>query len=87
MKKTIKASVANIKNQMNILKEMLEERESFLCEALEINRADRRNINPSDEDAAQDYDLLLDEAMEIRSKIAEIRIALSNVSNDLLRIY
>jgi hypothetical protein len=80
-------TVADIKNQMRILKEMLEDRESFLTEALEINKADRRNIRPSDADAESDYDLLLDEAMEIRSKIADVRIALANVSNDLLRIF
>lgn len=80
-------TVSDIKNQMRILKEMLEDREAFLVEALEINKADRRNIKPSDEDAAEDYDLLVDEAMEIRSKIADVRIALANISNDLLRIF
>lgn len=80
-------TVADIKNQMRILKEMLEDREAFLVEALEINKTDRRNIKPSDENAAEDYDLLVDEAMEIRNKIADIRIALANVSNDLLRIF
>ena len=80
-------TVADIKNQMRILKEMLEDRESFLVEALEINKTDRRNIKPSDENAAEDYDLLVDEAMEIRNKIADVRIALANVSNDLLRIF
>lgn len=80
-------TVSDIKNQMGILKEMLEDREAFLVEALEINKADRRNIKPSDEDAAEDYDLLVDEAMEIRSKIADVRIALANISNDLLRIF
>ena len=80
-------TVSDIKNQMRILKEMLEDREAFLVEALEINKADRRNIRPSDENAAEDYDLLVDEAMEIRSKIADVRIALANISNDLLRIF
>ena len=80
-------TVADIKNQMRILKEMLEDREAFLVEALEINKTDRRNIKPSDENAAEDYDLLVDEAMEIRNKIADVRIALANVSNDLLRIF
>lgn len=80
-------TVSDIKNQMGILKEMLEDREAFLVEALEINKADRRNIKPSDEDAAEDYDLLVDEAVEIRSKIADVRIALANISNDLLRIF
>ena len=80
-------TVADIKNQMRILKEMLEDREAFLVEALETNRTDRRNIKPSDENAAEDYDLLVDEAMEIRNKIADVRIALANVSNDLLRIF
>lgn len=80
-------TVADIKNQMRILKEMLEDREAFLVEALETNRTDRRNIKLSDENAAEDYDLLVDEAMEIRNKIADVRIALANVSNDLLRIF
>lgn len=80
-------TVSDIKNQMRILKEMLEDREAFLVKALEINKADRSNIKPSDEDAAKDYDLLVDEAMEIRSKIADVRIALANISNDLLRIF
>lgn len=80
-------TVADIKNQMRILKEMLEDREAFLVEALEINKTDRHNIKPSDENAAEDYDLLVDEAMEIRNKIADVRIALANVSNDLLRIF
>ena len=80
-------TVADIKNQMRILKEMLEDREAFLVEALEINKTDRHNIKPSDENAAEDYDLLVDEAMEIRNKIADTRIALANVSNDLLRIF
>lgn len=80
-------TVSDIKNQMRILKEMLEDREAFLVEALKINKADRRNIRPSDENAAEDYDLLVDEAMEIRSKIADVRIALANISNDLLRIF
>lgn len=80
-------TVADIKNQMRILKEMLEDREAFLVEALEINKTDRRNIKPSDEDAAEDYDLLVDEAMEIRNKIADVRIALANISNDLLRLF
>lgn len=80
-------TVSDIKNQMRILKEMLEDREAFLVEALEINKADRRNIKPSDENAAEDYDLLVDEAMEIRNKIADVRIALANISNDLLRIF
>jgi hypothetical protein len=80
-------TVADIKNQMRILKEMLEDREAFLVEALEINKIDRHNIKPSDENAAEDYDLLVDEAMEIRNKIADVRIALANVSNDLLRIF
>lgn len=80
-------TVADIKNQMRILKEMLEDREAFLVEALEINRTDRSNIKLSDENAAEDYDLLVDEAMEIRNKIADVRIALANVSNDLLRIF
>ena len=80
-------TVSDIKNQMRILKEMLEDREAFLVKALEINKADRSNIKPSDEDAAEDYDLLVDEAMEIRSKIADVRIALANISNDLLRIF
>jgi hypothetical protein len=80
-------TVSDIKNQMRILKEMLEDREAFLVEALEINKADRRNIKPSDENAAEDYDLLVDEAMEIRSKVADVRIALANISNDLLRIF
>ena len=82
-----RTTVSDIKNQMRILKEMLEDREAFLVEALEINKADRRNIKPSDEDAAEDYDLLVDDAMEIRSKIADVRIALANISNDLLRIF
>jgi hypothetical protein len=80
-------TVSDIKNQMRILKEMLEDREAFLVEALEINKADRRNIKPSDENAAEDYDLLVDEAMEIRSKIADVRMALANISNDLWRIF
>ena len=80
-------TVSDIKNQMRILKEMLEDREAFLVKALEINKADRSNIKPSDEDAAEDYDLLVDEAMEIRSKIADVRIALANISNDLLIIF
>lgn len=80
-------TLADIKNQMRILKEMLEDREAFLVEALEINKTDRRNIKPSDENAAEDYDLLVDEAMEIRNKIADVRIALANISNDLLRIF
>lgn len=80
-------TVADIKNQMRILKEMLEDREAFLVEALEINKTDRHNIKSSDENAAEDYDLLVDEAMKIRNKIADVRIALANVSNDLLRIF
>ena len=87
MKKTINASVAAVKAQMDMLKQMLESREAFLMEALEINKADRRNIKPSDKDAAQDYDLLVDEAMDLRCRLANIRIALNNVSNDLLRMY
>lgn len=88
MEKTIKkASVAEVKAQMGLLKELLEQRESFLVEALEINKADRHNIKPSDENAAEDYDLLIDEAMDLRSRLANIRIALCNVSNDLLRMY
>lgn len=85
MEKTF--TVADIKNQMRILKEMLEDREAFLVEALEINKTDRRNIKPSDENASEDYDLLVDEAMEIRNKIADVRIALANISNDLLRLF
>lgn len=85
MGKTI--TVSEIKTQMNIVWGMLKAREVFLVESIEFNKSCRRSIKPSDDNAAEDYDLLLDEAMELRAKLAEVRIAITNISNDLLRIY
>lgn len=82
-----KYSVAEVKAQMTLLAEMLEVREAFIDEAIEINKDDRKKIDWTDKDAEQDYDLLVNEALELKERLANIRIALCNVKNDLLRLY
>ena len=80
-------SVAEVKAQMSLLAEMLEVREAFISEAIDINKDDRANIDWKDKNSEQDYDLLINEILELKERLANIRIALCNVKNDLLRLY
>lgn len=83
MEKTYTADA--IKNQMRILKEMLEMREARLVDDLDDNMAQRaRLLRSSGKIAPEDFDELADEGMEISRSLANVRIQINNIANALL---
>ena len=77
-------TVEAIKTQMLILKESLERRENLLNDMLDNNRHQRNRILPSDEDADEKYDDLLDEALELRTRRDNVCMQINNIANALL---